>query len=922
MDFKKIDKKYKPIPFWSWNERLECDETRRQVAVMDEAGIGGYFMHARGGLLTEYMESEWFDNIAAAADEGNKRGMYPWAYDENGWPSGFGGGKVNGLGEEYWQKMLTIEPLTEENASSPRTVAIKNGYRYYYDVNEFYVDTMSEKVVARFIKEIYEEYYDKCGDSICGFFTDEPQIMRTGCYPWSLPMVEKFERVYGYSLIDRINELFFDEGSYEETRVDFWKLATESFSKNYFKQIYDWCTAHGYGFTGHLLLEENLLHAMRSSGASMPHYEYFSVPGMDWLGRPIYDCLTAAALGSAAAQLGKKQVLSETFALSGHGVTLNDLKRIYEWQMVRGINLLCPHLEGYSLRGIRKRDYPPAMYYQQPWWDDAEIFFDSLSRIGMLLTEGKISADTLVIINQTTAWKLYCGMNAPGSNDAKKKIDYYNKRLLDVMRELERRHVLYHLGDEILMERHGKVEGGKLVIGDMSYSRVIVSENLGLLPNTEKLLSEFTESGGKIVTVDEIEPNPITEPGVLTYTKRTFPDFDMHYFVNSTDTVVSATFAHGNKRLDVQTGELYDFFGSHTFASGESLVLIDTHEPRGRAHSFGGAEQLSLCGEWRVKDASYNSLTLDRCDYYFDGELIAKGGYVLDILPRINELRREVELKQVYTFVSHTAPTQIYLCTETPEIFDITLNGAHVSTEVKGTFRDKSFKLLDIASQIKSGVNELVLVSRIKQTDKTYDHLSKSWAFETMKNSLSYDMEIEPIYIVGGFGVKIPEKSEDSYIAYRIDTCPEIIAAPTTVKAEALDDSGYPELAGKLVLEREIELEKKPLFVALKGRGISAVHLKINGKDVAARLFAPYNVDISDYIVSGKNTFELTVLTNLRNMQGPYHHTEMDLRHVSPASFYRESNVFNHPWDKGEDCHDILSHFDDRYSLIHFGVTD
>jgi hypothetical protein len=143
---------------------------------------------------------------------------------------------------------------------------------------------------------------------------------------------------------------------------------------------------------------------------------------MDWLGRPIYDCLTATALGSAAAQLGKKQVLSETFALAGHGVELNDLKRIYEWQMVRGINLLCPHLEGYSLRGIRKRDYPPAMYCQQPWWDDADTFFDSLSRIGMLLTEGKISADTLVIINQTTAWKLYCGLKVPGSEDARKKI--------------------------------------------------------------------------------------------------------------------------------------------------------------------------------------------------------------------------------------------------------------------------------------------------------------------------------------------------------------------------------------------------------------------------------------------------------------------------------------------------------------------
>ena len=94
MDFKYIDKKYRPVPFWSWNEKLETEETKRQVRIMDEAGMGGYFMHARGGLQTEYMGEEWFENVAACIDECNKRGMHAWAYDENGWPSGFAGGKL------------------------------------------------------------------------------------------------------------------------------------------------------------------------------------------------------------------------------------------------------------------------------------------------------------------------------------------------------------------------------------------------------------------------------------------------------------------------------------------------------------------------------------------------------------------------------------------------------------------------------------------------------------------------------------------------------------------------------------------------------------------------------------------------------------------------------------------------------------
>ena len=121
----------------------------------------------------------------------------------------------------------------------------------------------------------------------------------------------------------------------------------------------------------------------------MPHYEYMHIPGMDWLGRNISDCLTPMQLSSVCEQLGKELVIAETFALCGHNISFAELKGIYEWQMVHGINLLCQHLEGYSIRGIRKRDYPPAMHSQQPWWSEYEAFIDAMSRQGMILSQGK-----------------------------------------------------------------------------------------------------------------------------------------------------------------------------------------------------------------------------------------------------------------------------------------------------------------------------------------------------------------------------------------------------------------------------------------------------------------------------------------------------------------------------------------------------
>ena len=86
--------KYKAVPFWSWNDRLEKTELINQVKWMKENGFGGYFMHARSGLKTEYLDDEWFDCIETSVDEGDKLGLKSWAYDENGWPSGFVGGKL------------------------------------------------------------------------------------------------------------------------------------------------------------------------------------------------------------------------------------------------------------------------------------------------------------------------------------------------------------------------------------------------------------------------------------------------------------------------------------------------------------------------------------------------------------------------------------------------------------------------------------------------------------------------------------------------------------------------------------------------------------------------------------------------------------------------------------------------------------
>ena len=87
-------KKYSPISFWSWNDKLDPEILKKQIQWMKKQGIGGFFMHARSGLATEYLSEEWMECIEVCAKEAERLEMQAWIYDENGWPSGFVGGKL------------------------------------------------------------------------------------------------------------------------------------------------------------------------------------------------------------------------------------------------------------------------------------------------------------------------------------------------------------------------------------------------------------------------------------------------------------------------------------------------------------------------------------------------------------------------------------------------------------------------------------------------------------------------------------------------------------------------------------------------------------------------------------------------------------------------------------------------------------
>ncbi len=889
MDFKNVPNKFRPIPFWSWNEKLDTSETARQIGQMHNVGIGGYFMHARGGLQTEYMGKEWFDNIETGIEMGKKLGMGAWAYDENGWPSGFGNGVINGKGVKYQQKTLFCEIGEKETET---TIANIDGYHLYYKINPFYVDLLDKEVTKAFLDEIYLPYYEKFGNDLCGFFTDEPQLSRIGI-PWSLVLPEEYKKEYDEDLISVLPALYFEYGDFKKTRIKFWRLITKLFSKNFAGQIFEWCDERGLKFTGHMVLEETLIDQLKPNGAVMPNYKSFHIPGMDCLGRQKIKKATIYQVTSVAEQFGKKQVLSETFALTGWNVSFEEQKQMFEWQMVRGVNLLCTHLSAYSLRGIRKRDYPAAFSYQEPWWEKYNVFIDYISRIGMLLAEGKKECDTLLIHPQTTTWTLYNG------NDGSADIEKLERGFNEAINALERKHIRFHLGDEILMEEYARVENGTLIVGEQKYTSVVVLPDTVLFDSTQKLLSELEKQGGKIYYgTDEIKPDNIVDREEIVYTKRSFDEFDMYYFVNTVNEKINAKIAKGTFVLNAINCDTAPFDGEIAFEPSGSAIVLDYRKPVEKAEVKAESKAIDLGGEWEIVNSDPNALALDKCTYYFDGELIEENGPVISIQEKACELERKVRIDMKYSVKAEHLPGELYLVTETPNIFKIFINGTEIDKKDCGYYRDRVFRKLDITNYFKLGENEILVVCDFEQSKTVYENIEKSRIFETEKNKLTYDMEIESIYLIGNFSVKTEngfELLDKDAVRYNGEF---VIAAPKKkINLYGIERQGFPFFNGKLTVKNKFDLEKGNYKLEFNKMLASTVSVKINGINAGDIIFRPYSMDISSYIVDGENEIELSIITSFRNLLGPHHIDEGETYEVTPACFHKEETMWG-SWAK------------------------
>lgn len=516
---------YRSLPFWSWNGKLCEVELRRQIRIFREMGYGGFFMHARTGLNTDYLSCEWFDLVRACIDEARSQGLEAWLYDEDRYASGSGSGEI-GRNKRFRRRSLEVAVLDHPVyrredlawfAGELRGTALfhsrrlKKGdrlqegesfLRFYVQFDKanswnnggYYSDMMNAEGIRKFIKMTHERYAEECGSEfggpVPGIFSDEPN-----CSNWTENMEEKFARRYEENLLDRLPELFFeiDGRCCSKLRWQMANLRTELLVSSFAVQVAEWCGKHNLLFTGHVFGEENVVTQTRHCGSAMRFVQHMDIPGVDVLSdhQLIYDAMLQTA--SVAHQNGKRQVLSESFAGTGWDFSLYAQKACVDWQLALGITRFCSHLAFYTLQGEAKRDYPPSIHYQSPYYRLEKTLQDYVATVGSLLGSGEPVRPILIVhpLESTWFWKPLAAYN---TEDYERE----SRRLPRLRNLLLRAKLAFDYGDEAILAEYGSIDNGALRVGHAAYAVVVLPELRTIRLTTLRLLERFSDFDGKV----------------------------------------------------------------------------------------------------------------------------------------------------------------------------------------------------------------------------------------------------------------------------------------------------------------------------------------------------------------------------------------------------------------------------------------
>jgi len=261
------------------------------------------------------------------------------------------------------------------------------------------VDGASPECVDWFIETVYQPHYDRYkedfGDTIVGFFYDEPETQ--GDWGTDVPVLANERGVD----LDKLMVAYKFQLAGEQQSAAYYEyldLFAESWGRTMYGGISEWCRAHGVVSMGHFMEHRNDIFSRQMSGGNMMQLQTYSdMGGIDLVVHQVYPgernmgVYQMPKIASSISHTYNKAddiALCEIYGGYDQRLTYANMKWLADWHHVRGVNLLNTH--SFNPRAPYDRDYPPYFFNGgfEPRWPLYRVWADYTNRLSTILTGG------------------------------------------------------------------------------------------------------------------------------------------------------------------------------------------------------------------------------------------------------------------------------------------------------------------------------------------------------------------------------------------------------------------------------------------------------------------------------------------------------------------------------------------------------
>jgi hypothetical protein len=836
-----------------------------------------------------------------------------------------------------------------------------------------YVDLLYKGVTDKFLDVTMTRGYEKnradFGITLKGIFTDEPNLeaamSRGTVMRWTPDLWDVFQDRWGYDLKINLPSLVEEIGNWKKVRHDYYELILELFIDRWAIPWSIYCDENNLDWTGHYW--EHGWPEPTHGFDEAAFYIWHQQPGVDMLGNRLDTAGQGGQFGndrairelrSAANQAGRKRTLSETYGGAGWEMNFEEQKRLADWQFVLGVNFVNQHLSYYSLKGVRKFDYPPSFSYHEPWWEHYKIMGDYIGRVSLAMSAGEQINNTLVLQPTTSAWMYF-------SRKVKNpKIHEIRNSFKDFVYQMEQQHLEYDLGSEYVIKTLGSANENVLTIGQRDYSLVVIPEVMENMDSaTLGLLSEYLEKGGqvlsfnpnvqrvdgerssgvidlsakypdqwivannlkdaaaiKMLSKDELEIKDHSKNGMLYHQRRIFDDGQLLFMVNShkTKSATADVAVHSKYliKLDLLSGEEFTYpshsdkgkvsFTVELDPAGSALFVITDKKPSGlKAYLLPGEEKLvEAMGVVKVRRESDNILMLNYLDLH-SSEGVKKEIYFMDALIGLfqengiemgNPWQHKIQYKKDYLALDSLFDSSSGF--EANYHFDINQN---LSMEAMKSIR----VVVERPELWQVSINGHDLAKQEGEfwIDKDFPVFALGEFLKKGRNTLTLKAprmhilaEVMPVYILGDFLVVAHEKGFE-------------ISEGELSSLGSWREAGLPFYSQKVAYTQIFNLQKPANItykVSLKNWNGSMAEVVVNGLPAGIIAWHPYELDITSLLKEGENEVAVKVCGSLKNTFGFFYHANNDW-------------IFGpHSWNEAPDKIPAAS----EYFLVDYGLYE